>query len=139
MAITIRYPGDSTGDGSSSWAAPDYSTIRPDADMVGGEDYPDWPGPPLVMPAGLLPDGLPYSNDDRDNATRICGVPVRSEVEADNVILAYWAQQAGLRDDAGIDPAYRDDQGLQDTPAARAAIIALHQAVKRERAYRKTG
>lgn len=117
------------------WVEPDYSTIAAEADLVGDSPFRDWPGPPMVMPAGLLPDGLPRTGDDMDNATRIQGVRPRNEVEAEGCVIAYGQQQNLLRDELGLPrptrrpPTYK----VQDTAETLAAIEAIHQAEKQRR------
>ncbi|GAY08242.1 hypothetical protein [Pseudonocardia sp. N23] len=93
-----------------------------------------WPGPAMIMPAGLLPDGRPYSRDERDNASRICGEVVTSGVEADAVVRAYDRQQDALRDRAGLPYAVRGANGLEDLPETLHAIERLH---RKERARRR--
>jgi hypothetical protein len=118
------------------WVEPDYSSITPDEQLDGPGPHRAWPGPPLVMPAGLLPDGQPYSGDDVVNATRINGTPPRNAVEADGVVRAYEAQQRLLRREAGIPRSFRDASGRRDQPAALKAIIELHQRERARRAGR---
>lgn len=120
----------------SPWVEPDYSTVAKDHELAGPGPHRNWPGPPLVMPAGLLPDGQPYSGDDMDNARRIEGVVPRNEVEGDACVWAYMRQQNRLRKEAGIERARRDATGLHDTPEAYAAIVEIHQQ-ERERRRRR--
>ncbi len=49
----------------SLWVEPDYNTVANEIHPVGGSPFRDWPGPPIVMPAGLLPDGRPFGRDER--------------------------------------------------------------------------
>ena len=94
-----------------------------------------WPGPAVLMPAGLLPDGQPHSASDLDNAERITGRRPRNTAEADGVVVAYFRQQSALRAAAGLGPARRDRSGhLVETPAALAAIRERH---RQERARRR--
>jgi hypothetical protein len=122
----------------SPWAEPDYTSIPGDADlpMDKAELQLVWPGPALIMPAGLLPDGQPYSGDTRDNASRICGVEVRNSAEADAVVWAYWGQQNALRNQAGLPRPRRTAPRfeLEDLPETLKAIEQLH---REERARRR--
>jgi hypothetical protein len=115
----------------SWWVPPDYASIPADADLPGDETERRWvwPGPAMVMPAGLLPDGKPHSCDDRDNAERISGVRPRTMAEADACVLAYWRQQATLRAAAGLPPARRDTSSGHwvEAPETVAAIRELHR------------
>jgi hypothetical protein len=117
----------------SLWVKPDYSTVAREADLVGSGPFRNWPGPPIIMPAGLLPDGRPWSRDDMDNSHRIEGVRPRNSVEADACVNAYIRQQDFLREEAGIDLEFRTRNGLQDTPTAYEAIVEIH---RREREHR---
>ncbi|AEA28932.1 hypothetical protein Psed_6861 (plasmid) [Pseudonocardia dioxanivorans CB1190] len=122
------------------WVEPDYASIPSDADLPWDADERDlvWPGPAMIMPAGLLPDGRPYSRDERDNASRICGEVVTSGVEADAVVRAYDRQQKALRDRAGLPWAVRGANGLEDLPETLQAIAQLHreERVRRRQAHR---
>ncbi|HEY0689410.1 MAG TPA: hypothetical protein VGD71_10240 [Kribbella sp.] len=117
------------------WVKPDYSTIAAEADLAGSSPFRDWPGPPLVMPAGLLPDGKPPGSNEMDNSLRIEGVRPRSEAEANACVWAYWGQQNLLRDELGLPhptrraPSYKQ----QDTPETLAAIAELHQQERERR------
>lgn len=115
-------PGD-----DASWVEPDYLSLL---------GNPDLAGPEMLMPAGLLPDGRPHSDDDMDNAERISGRRPRSAAEADELVSAYLGQQATLRAAAGLPPARRDKSGrlVAEDPAVLAAIRELH---RRERARRR--
>jgi hypothetical protein len=117
------------------WVEPDYASIPSDADLPWDAAERDlvWPGPVMIMPAGLLPDGKPYSRDERDNASRICGEVVTSGVEAEAVVRAYDRQQEALRDQAGLPQATRGANGLEDLPKTLRAIERLH---REERARR---
>jgi len=129
-AVTV--PGD-----DSSWVEPDYMSIPPDADVPDDEAQRRlvWPGPAMLMPAGLLPDGQPHSNSDMDNAERISGVRPRNAAEADACVVAYFRQQSALRAAAGLAPARRDGSGhWVEEPAAVAAIRELH---RKERVRRR--
>ena len=125
----------------SPWVEPDYASIPSDGDLPWDAAERDlvWPGPAMIMPAGLLPDGRPYSRDERDNATRICGEVVTSGVEAEAVVRAYDRQQDALRSRAGLPWAVRGARGkLEDTPETLRAIEQLHreELVRRQRAHR---
>ena len=123
--------------GDSLWVEPDYSTVAREADLAGGGPFRNWPGPPVVMPAGLLPDGMPWSRDDMDNSRRIEGVRPRNPAEADACVNAYMRQQDFLREEAGIDLEFRTRNGLQDTPAAYEAIVELHRRERERRAEQR--
>lgn len=130
MAISIRFDGGSRPldvDAEQPLAPPDYSLIARDSELQGEGPFVNWPGPPLIMPAGLLPDGTPMTSDECDNATRICGVAVRRGVEADAVVRAYQRQQRYLRRQAGLTTARLTAEGYVDTPETAAAILALHR------------
>jgi hypothetical protein len=118
----------------SPWVEPDYTTVAKDAELEGGGPFYNWPGPPVVMPAGLLPDGKPWGGDDMENSFRIEGVRPRNSAEADACVRAYLRQQDLLRNQAGIELEFRVRGGLRDTPEAYAAIIEVH---RRERARRR--
>jgi hypothetical protein len=74
-----------------AWVEPDYTTIANEATLAGGSPYRDWPGPPLVMPGELLPDGKPMGSNEMENARRIAGVKPRTDQEADAYVVAYWS------------------------------------------------
>ncbi|GAA4418390.1 hypothetical protein ACFQV2_23310 [Actinokineospora soli] len=74
--------------------------------------------PDYATIAGLLPDGLPHSYSDMDNARQINGVTPRTEAEADAVVRAYNRQQNHLR----------------DLPETHQAIVELHEAERARRA-----
>ncbi|MFE2754003.1 hypothetical protein ACFXGA_18595 [Actinosynnema sp. NPDC059335] len=124
-------------DEDAPWVEPDYTTVAREADLVGGGPFRDWPGPPMIMPAGLLPDGRPWGNSDMDNAERIEGVRPRNPAEAEGCVIAYNRQQRLLREEAGIDPAFRVRGVLKDTPAAYEAIVQLHLAERERRARQR--
>lgn len=121
----------------SSWVEPDYLGIPSDADRPADEAELRliWPGPAMLMPAGLLPDGRPQSSNEADNAERVTGVRPRNAAEADAYVLAYLRQQSALRAAAGLAPAQRDgtDRWAEE-PYAMAAIRELH---RQERARRR--
>lgn len=129
-AVTV--PGD-----DSSWVEPDYWNIPGDAEVPDGEAERRlvWPGPAMLMPAGLLPDGQPHSDSDMENAERISGVRPRNAAEAAACVLGYVRQQSALRAAAGLAPARRDGSGhWVEDPSTVAAIRELH---RRERARRR--
>jgi hypothetical protein len=145
VEVTDRYfdPDDRDGDlaqlasgraapvtADSPWVEPDYASIPGDADipMTEAERVLVWPGPALIMPAGLLPDGKPHSYNERENASRICGSEVTNNAEADAVVRAYIRQQNALRDRAGLARARSGSSGqLEDLPDTVAAIKQLHR------------
>ena len=113
------------------WVTPDYASIPGDADVPLDEDERTlvWPGPAMIMPAGLLPDGRPYEHDDRINASRICGERVTNSAEADATVRAFDRQQDALRRRAGLALArYGESHELEDLPATLEAIKQLHLA-----------
>lgn len=131
-----------TGSGAeldARWVAPDYASIPGDDTVMPG-GYEGWtlvwPGPALIMPAGLLPDGLPHGPSDMGNAERIRGLRPRHFVEADEWVIAYVRQQNALRRAAGLPLPTRQAPtfNLIDTPETLAAIAAIHAA---ERARRR--
>lgn len=120
---------------SSPWVEPDYASIPADGDLPDGDAlYLVWPGPALIMPAGLLPDGKPHSYNEFDNAERICGECPRTGAEADAVVWAYMGQQNALRDAAGLPRARRGQGKLEDTPETLAAIVRIHEQERARRA-----
>lgn len=136
-------PVDPAGDvlaEPSPWVEPDYSTVAHEAELSGRGPFRNWPGPPIVMPAGLLPDGKPYGRDDMDNSARIEGVRPRNAIEADACVQAYVRQQDLLRKELGLPlpkrlpPTFKS----QDTPETLAEIAAIHRR-ERERRRRLAG
>lgn len=124
---------------NSPWVAPDYTTIPGDANIPMNEAHRTlvWPGPAIIMPAGLLPDGQPAGRSDVDNAERICGVRPRNNAEADAVWWAYRRQQNALRAQAGLPRPVRGPNGLEDTPETITAIRQLHAAERARRLRRQ--
>jgi hypothetical protein len=129
--------GPDTAVEDSLWVEPDYSTVADEADLVGGSPFRNWPGPPIIMPAGLLPDGKPFGRDERENSFRIEGVRPRNGAEAEACVIAYNRQQDLLREEAGIDLAFRTRAGLQDTPSAYEAIVEIHRRERERRAAQR--
>ncbi|GAY10338.1 hypothetical protein [Pseudonocardia sp. N23] len=123
------------------WVEPDYASIPSDGELPWDQEARDlvWPGPAMIMPAGLLPDGKPYSRDERDNASRICGEVVTRGVEADAVVRAYQRQQHALRARAGLPRALRGENGLEDLPETLRTIEQMHrdERARRQRAHRR--
>lgn len=109
---------------------PDYQAIPGDADLPDGDElYLVWPGPALVLPAGILPDGHPYGRDELDNAERIQGVRPSNAVEADAVVRAFMRQQRTLRRQLGLPRAQRvpPHYQQQDTADTLRLIEQLHR------------
>lgn len=129
--------------GESPWVEPDYRSIPADHELPVTEDGVTldeeevelvWPGPALVMPAGLLPDGKPASRSDIDNGERITGKRPTSGTAADVLWRAWVRQQNALRDKAGLPRPRRGADGEErDTPETLAAIAALHEAERQRR------
>jgi len=126
---------------TSPWVEPDYASIPSDGELPWDQEARDlvWPGPAMIMPAGLLPDGKPYSRDERDNASRICGEVVTRGVEADAVVRAYDRQQDALRDRAGLPRPHWGEKSLEDTPETLRAIEQLHrdERARRQQVHRR--
>lgn len=111
------------------WVEPDYGSIPSAADLPADPEQVRlvWPGPAMVMPGDLLPDGEPPGRDDRVNAQRITGRERVTGREADDLVGAYQSQQNALRAAAGLPRARRRGRRLEDTPETLAAIVALHE------------
>lgn len=127
----------SAAEPDSPWVEPDYASIPGDADipMDENERVLVWPGPAIIMPAGLLPDGKPHSYNDLDNAARICGERVRNGAEADFVVGEYRRQQNALRERAGLSRPTRGADGeARDSAETLAAIEQLHRVERARRA-----
>lgn len=144
LARLVAGRSDQASDAESLWVEPDYASIPSDGELplVEAEMRLVWPGPAMIMPAGLLPDGKPHSRDERDNASRICGEPVRSGVEADSVVRAYDRQQDALRARAGLPRPRRGRNGLEDLPETLRTIEQLHReerARRRQQGHRRAG
>lgn len=127
----------------SPWVEPDYRSIPADHELPLDEDQVAlvWPGPALVMPAGLLPDGKPTDprESEAEYAERITGKGPYTSREADVIWNAWMRQQRALRKQASLPRPHRADDGkLQDTPETLAAIAALHEA-ERERRRGRAG
>ncbi|PXY16462.1 hypothetical protein BAY59_38550 (plasmid) [Prauserella coralliicola] len=126
----------------SPWVEPDYASIPGDADipMDEAERTLVWPGPAMIMPAGLLPDGKPPGRSDFDNGERIGGPGQRprNNAEADAVWSAYMRQQRALRKRAGLpEPVRRPPRWkLEDTPETIEAIKQLHREERARRRHR---
>ncbi|HEX6514910.1 MAG TPA: hypothetical protein VF049_05020 [Nocardioidaceae bacterium] len=131
--------------GESPWVEPDYRSIPADHELPVTEDGVTldeervelvWPGPALVMPAGLLPDGKPTHprESEAEYAERITGKGPYTSREADIIWRAYVRQQNALRKKAGLPRSHRGTDGkVQDTPETLAAIAALHEAERQRR------
>lgn len=124
----------------SPWVVPDYASIPGDADIPTDETERNlvWPGPAMIMPAGLLPDGKPPGRSDFDNGERISGPGTRprNNGEADAVWWAYRRQQNALRAQAGLPRPVRGPKGLEDTPETAEAIKRLHAEERVRRLHR---
>lgn len=133
-------PAAALVDADAPWVAPDYSTIPDDGHLPSDPDelYLVWPGPAMVMPGNLLPDGSAPTRDVVENATRIRGVRPSTFDDADFLIGEYWRQQGRMRDHLGIPRArreWRDGRAqVVDTPDALQRITELHHAEQRRRA-----
>lgn len=130
---------DSVDSGDLPLVSPDYASIPDDAHIPEDPDERRlvWPGPALVMPAGLLPDGKPYGPDEMENASRIEGKPVRHPDHADASVRAYMKQQNRLRKLHGIPRAVRDENGLHDPPGALEQILRLHELERQRRSQQQ--
>ncbi len=125
---------------ASPWVEPDYASIPGDGNLPLDETERTlvWPGPAMIMPAGLLPDGKPASYNERENASRICGENVRNGAEADAVVRAYDRQQNALRARAGLpQPISRAPRwDLEDAPETIELIKRLHAEERARRRHR---
>jgi len=127
-------------DVESPWVEPDYSAIPDDAHIPSDEDerYLVWPGPPMVMPGDLLPDGTAPTRDLIENAYRIQHVRYARDDDADYIYGEYRRQQHHLRTRLGIPLAgreWRDGKAqVIDPPGALERIKELHAAERRRRA-----
>jgi hypothetical protein len=121
---------------ASLWVEPDFSTCPTWPPTQEQEDALLWPGPPMIMPAGLLPDGTSRPRDSVETARRICGREIRPAAEAEAYFDAYERQQNALRARAGLPRPVRGPNGLEDAPATIEAIKQLH---REERARRLQG
>lgn len=138
LAQKLQAASDAT---ESPWVEPDYRSIPADHELPLDQDEVElvWPGPALVMPAGLLPDGKPPRGSDIDNGERITGKRPTSGAAADVLWNAWVRQQNALRDKAGLPRPRRGADGEErDTPETLAAIAALHEA-ERERQRGRAG
>jgi hypothetical protein len=140
--LARRYapPADAADTPASPWVEPDYASIPSDAELPADEDELRlvWPGPAMIMSAGLLPDGKPPAGSELDTAARICGERPRNAAEADAVWWAFLRQQRALRDAAGLPRPTRGKNGkLEDAPETLAAIERLHREERMRRAARR--
>ncbi|MFD8497965.1 hypothetical protein [Amycolatopsis sp. NPDC059657] len=126
-------------DADSPWVTPDYSTIPDDAHLPRDLDerYLVWPGPTMIMPGNLLPDGTLPTRDLIENAWRIQHVRYVRTDDADYICDEYRVQQRHLRDCAGLPLAGRKrvDGRMQvvDDPDTVERIKALHAEERRRR------
>jgi len=146
LARLVAGRSDQAGDAESPWVAPDYASIPSDADLPMSEEERClvWPGPAMIMPAGLLPDGKPADGSDFDNGERIGGPGQRprNNAEADAVWWAYRRQQNALRARAGLPRPRRGANGLEDLPETLRAIEQMHreeQGRRRQQGHRRAG
>jgi hypothetical protein len=127
-------------DAESPWVEPDYSTIPDDAHLPADEDerYLVWPGPQMVMPGNMLPDGSAPTRNLIENAYRIQHIRYTRDDDADSIIWAYWRQQNELRARLGLPRPrreFRDGKAqVVDTPETFKRIRELHAAERRRRA-----
>lgn len=126
---------------TSPWVEPDYASIPGDAEVPLNEEERRlvWPGPAMIMPGDLLPDGKPPGRSDVDNGERISGERPRNNAEADAVWWAYRRQQNALRARAGLPRPVRGPNGLEDAPETIEAIKQLHREERARRLQRQHG
>lgn len=140
LAQLLRGRSPQAPEPESPWVEPDYASIPGDADIPDDEAERTlvWPGPAMIMPAGLLPDGKPPGRNDFDNGERIGGPGQRprNNAEADAVWWAYRRQQNALRARAGLPRPVRGPNGLEDTPETIEAIKRLHAEERARRRHR---
>jgi hypothetical protein len=124
---------------SSPWVDPDYASIPADEDLPADEADRRlvWPGPAMIMPGDLLPDGQPPGYTWRENVPRICGRQPRSNAEAEAISWAYDRQQDALRKQAGLPRAEYGRTVLEDTPETIERIKQLHAEERARRRLRQ--
>jgi hypothetical protein len=133
-AVTV--PGD-----DSSWVEPAYISVLGAADLAESpqELMRLQPGPAMLMPAGMLPDGQPTSGDMLDIAERITGSRPRDAFVAETIFRGYLVQQTALREDAGIPRPRRDSSGRYvEESESLAAIRELHRLERQRRRLAET-
>ena len=128
--------GSAAAETASPWVEPDYSNCPTWPPTEEQEEALLWPGPPMIMPAGLLPDGTTRPRDSVETARRICGREIRPAAEAEAYFNAYDRQQDALRERAGLPQPVLGPNGLEDTPETIEAIKRLH-AEERARRHRR--
>jgi hypothetical protein len=142
LARLVAGRSDQAGDAESPWVEPDYNACPTWPPTQEQEDALLWPGPPMIMPAGLLPDGTSRPRDSVETARRICGREIRPAAEAEAYFDAYTRQQHALRARAGLPRPRRGAKGLEDLPETLRAIEQMHreeQGRRRQQGHRRAG